>query len=310
MRSFLRDIVTQRRMYLFGMTLAGTLFAGCSGGKGKPVETPTFGTLRMSVDESFRPVIDSQIKVFESSFPDIRIVAEYKPEAECLRDLTTDSTRMVIVTRPLDLAEEKFYVDSFKLTPTQGPIAFDAIAVIVNNTSADSIFEIQDLRDMLTGKDQKHLPVMDGVKETSTVRFMIDSLLAGQLPGKNVTAARSSEDVINYVARTPRAVGFIGVSWIGNPEDSAQVSFLKKVNIASLRCTNCQGQTYVKPYQANIAARRYPLVRTLYYILKENYSGVGNNFANFLQFERGQLIFRRAYLWPARMGFSIRDAQL
>ena len=68
--------------------------------------------------------------------------------------------------------------------------------------------------------------------------------------------------------------------------------------------------TYVMPYQANIALKRYPLVRSLYYILKENFSGVGSNFMNFLSFERGQLIFTKAYLWPAGMNFQIRDVQL
>ena len=52
------------------------------------------------------------------------------------------------------------------------------------------------------------------------------------------------------------------------------------------------------------------MIRGLYYILKENYSGIGNNFVNFLVNERGQLIFRRAYLVPARMTFNIRDVQL
>jgi phosphate transport system substrate-binding protein len=66
----------------------------------------------------------------------------------------------------------------------------------------------------------------------------------------------------------------------------------------------------VKPYQANIALGRYPLVRGLYYVLKENFSGVGNNFVNFLQFERGQLIFRRAYLVPSKMSFEIRNMQI
>ena len=45
-------------------------------------------------------LIDSQIKVFESSFPDAKIIPHYKPEAECLRDLTSDSTRMIIVNTP------------------------------------------------------------------------------------------------------------------------------------------------------------------------------------------------------------------
>jgi phosphate transport system substrate-binding protein len=48
----------------------------------------------------------------------------------------------------------------------------------------------------------------------------------------------------------------------------------------------------------------------LYYILKENWSGVGNNFVNFLQYERGQLIFQKAYLWPTGMSFLNRDVQI
>lgn len=309
MRFFFGYMADYGKGFLIGMSLCA-LLGSCGNGKGSVQETPTFGTIQISVDESFRPVIDSEIKVFESSFPDVKIIPHYKPEAECLRDLTTDSTRMVIVTRPLNKPEEQFYIDSFHVDPTQGPLAYDAIAVIVNNTSKDSIFEIKDLQNMLNGTDKQHQPVMDGLSATSTVRYAVDSILKGQPLGKNVMAARSSEAVINYVAGNPQAVGYIGVSWIGDRDDPQQLGFLKKVNIAAIRCTSCLGQTYVKPYQANIALRRYPLVRTLYYILKENYSGVGNNFVNFLQFERGQLIFSKAYLWPAKMTFQVRDTQL
>lgn len=309
MRGFLRTIYSEGKGILTGLAVWG-LLAGCGQGNKGPRETPKSGTIQISVDESFKPVIDSQIKVFESSFPDAHIVAHYKSEAECFRDLSTDSTRMIIVTRSLSRVEEQFYMDSFHLTPTAGPLAYDAIAIIVNNKSKDSIFEIKDIQDMLNGTDTRHQPVMDGHSATSTVRYAIDSILHGQSLGKNVQAAKSSEDVINYVANNPLAVGFIGVSWIGDQDDTQQLAFLKKVNIAALRCTSCGGQTYVKPYQANIALKRYPLVRSLYFILKENFSGVGNNFSNFLEYERGQLIFRRAYLWPTRMPIDVKTIDL
>ena len=77
-----------------------------------------------------------------------------------------------------------------------------------------------------------------------------------------------------------------------------------------MECISCEENTFVKPYQANIMLKRYPLVRGLYYILKENYNGLGSGFANFLNYEKGQLIFRRAYLWPAKMNFNIRSATL
>ncbi|MBS1602243.1 MAG: substrate-binding domain-containing protein [Bacteroidetes bacterium] len=294
---------------LIGSVVAA-LLAGCSTNGKKPQETSTYGTINISVDESFKPVIDSQIKVFESSFPDAHIIAHYKPEAECLRDLTTDSTRMVIVTRPLSLQEEKFYVDSFHLTPQEGPLAYDAISVIVHPGAKDSILDMKDVVDMLNGTDTQHQPVMDGLSATSTVRYAIDSILKGAPLGKGVKAAPSSMAVVDYVANNPRAVGFIGVSWIGDRSDPNDTTFSKRVTVAALECTGCLGKTHVRPYQLNIAWKRYPLVRSLYYILKENFSGVGSNFANFLQYERGQLIFQKAYLVPARMRLEERPVEL
>jgi len=285
--------------------------AGCHQNKRTDIDSTDRGTIYISVDETFQPVIDSQIQVFEALHPNAKIVAEYKPEAECFKDLMKDSTRMIIVTRGLTPAEEKYYKDSLSYSPTWSKVAFDGIAVIVNRDSPDSIFTMSAIRGILDGTSgDKQLAVFDGLSETSTIRFAVDSILRGRPPDtKKVFAEKNSEGVINYVANHRNVIGFIGVSWIGNPEDTTQLSFLTKVRIASIECT-CPEETFVKPYQANIMLKRYPMVRGLYYILKENYNGLGSGFANFMEYERGQLIFRRAYLWPAKMNFTIRKATI
>ena len=285
---------------------------GCQGrNQRKDIDTSNSGTIHISVDESFKPVIDSQIQVFEAIYPNAKIIAEYKPEAECFKDLIKDSTRMIIVTRGLTDQEEKFYKDSLSFYLNFDKIAYDAVAVIVNNNAPDSIFSMAAIKGILDGSTgDKQKAVFDGLTETSTIRFAVDSILEGKpFDPKKVFAVDNSTDVINYVMNHNNVLGFVGVSWIGNPEDTTELSFLKKVKIASIQC-KCPEKTYVKPYQANILTKRYPLVRGLYYILKENYNGLGGGFANFLQYERGQLIFRRAYLWPAKMNFSIRSATL
>jgi len=274
-----------------------------------PGDTTKSGTINISADESFKPIIDSQIKVFESSFPNAKIITHYKPEAECLKDLNNDSIRMIIVTRPLTPGEENQLIDKLKFRPVQGKMAYDAIAVIINTAAQDSIFDMTDIRSLVKGTSgYKYKVVMDGLSATSTVRFVMDSLLKGNPFGANVMAATTSEGVINYVEKNKDAIGFVGVSWIGNKEDGNLLSFSQKVRVASLQCTICEKVAYVKPYQANIAMRRYPLVRGLQYILKENYKGLGSGFVNFLINERGQLIFRTAYLWPAQMSFQTRNS--
>lgn len=274
-------------------------------------DSPTSGTINISVDETFKPVIDSQIKVFEASFPGTKINAHYKAETDCIKDLSNDSIRMVIVTRGLNDKEERFMKNKLGYSPIQEKMAYDAITVIVNKQSKDTIFDMADIRSLVKGTSgYKYKVVMDGLSATSTVRYALDSLLKGQPFGPNVVAATSSQAVIDYVMNNSDAIGFVGINWIGNQEDVAQLSFTQKVKIASLECTSCNPVAYVKPYQANIGLKRYPMIRGLFAILKENYDGLGSGFLNFLIYERGQLVFRKAYLWPTRMTFDIRNTNI
>jgi phosphate transport system substrate-binding protein len=268
------------------------------------------GTIHISADESFKPIVDALVHVYESNQPGTHIIVHYKPEAECLKDFGVDSIRMVIATRGFSEGEENFIMDSLNVAPKKRTVARDAIAVIVNPMSPDSLFTMDELTKILTGNfNKKLIPVFDGVKATSTVRFIVDSVLKDKSLSPDVVAARTSEGVIDYVAKTPGAIGLIGVSWIGNKEDTSQMNFLKKVKIAHLESTDRPGG-YVLPYQANIYMKRYPMVRDLVYTLKENHKGLGTGFADFLNSERGQLVFRRAYLVPALRNFTVREARL
>ncbi|MEY3433417.1 MAG: hypothetical protein RL131_1353 [Bacteroidota bacterium] len=300
-----------------GILLVFTMIAlSCSPAKKKAKVIPgndtlNSGTIHISVDESFAPIIDAQLAVFHSQNPKAKIIPHYKPEAECIQDFLNDSTRMIIITKGLEEAEIDFYRDTLGFVPQYGRVATDAIAVITNNNAKDSLFSVSDIRSMLNGTSgYKYQLVMDGLKATSTIRFLLDSILRGQPLNGNVVAARNSEGVIDYVASKPQAIGFLGVSWIGNREDPAQMSFQKRVKMAALQCAKCEEEVYVRPYQANIALRRYPLHRGLYYILKENFAGLGKGFVNFLTYEKGQLIFRRGYLVPDRMALEVRKANV
>lgn len=298
-------------MVLYGC-LSLFLFS-CKEKKTQPADTGSSGTIHISVDESFKPIIEEQIIVFQSSYPKAKIIAHYKPEADCWNDLLNDSTRMVIVTKKITTEEASYYADSLGLYPQSDLLASDAVALVVNRNAADSVFTKEEVAGMLSGTGK--LPyklVFDGVKATSTVRYAIDSILKGKLFNTSIiTAARNSSEVVEYIAGNPGYIGFVGVSWIGNPEDSKQLELLKKVRIAWLPCDSCnEADTYTKPWQEDILTKRYPYTREIYYVLKENHMGLGKAFVNFMNSDRGQLIFRRGYLVPARRIFIMRETQL
>lgn len=302
-----------RMKYSFLILAVLLSFAACKRKGGEVVDdrdTPNKGTIRISVDESFKPVIEEQIKVHHSSFPNTKIIVSYKPEVECLKDLQNDSTRMILIARGLSKNESSIFESSLGYRPQYAILAYDAVAVIVNQKSADSVFTMKDLKEILSGKS-KRIAVMDGKNATSTVRFLKDSILRGGDFGANVVASKNSDDVIDIVSKNENVVGFVGLSWVGDSYDPKQQEDLKKIRLALVECVRCvEKGLFAKPSQATISYAQYPLPRPMYYILKENSPGLGTGFMNFLSLERGQLIFKRALLVPAKMNFKVRSGKI
>lgn len=294
-----------KKLFYFLIVLG---FVSCNNSNNqKPkTDTPRTGTLVISVDESFKPAMEQQIGVYQSSYPETKIIASYKPEVECFKDLQADSTTMIFVARGLNKNEEEFYSAKLSYKPEDDVIAYDAVAVIVNINAKDSLFTIQKLKDILSGKINTTV-VMDGNNATSTVRYLKDSVLRGLPFGKNVVAAKGSQDVVDAIIKNEGSIGFVGLSWVGNNNEPKQREQLKKIRLCLVECVKCdEKEVFAKPSQSTITFSQYPLARPLYFIIKENYLGVGNAFKNFLILERGQLVFRRASLAPAKMDFKKR----
>lgn len=274
----------------------------------KHPDTLSKGVIDISVDETYKPVIDEQLKVFDSSYPDAKITVHYKPEAECFKDYFDNKARIILVTRQLTKAE-KDLCEQKKIYATSVKLARDAVAVIVNNNSADTILDMDALKGILTGVYKNKYTVVFDNELSSTVRYIIDSVLKGQKLGPNVYAAKGNKEVVDYVQNKSNAIGFVGLSYISDNNDPNNTgSFINTVKVVAIK--NDSSREFLKPYQAYIALKTYPLTRSLYYINSESYPGLGTGFANFLGMQRGQLIFFHAHLFPVRSEMVIRDAQI
>ena len=270
-------------------------------------DTPTAGTIRISVDETYRPLMEAEIKVFESLYKDAHIIAEYKPEAECFKDLLADSSRLIFVTRDFSEAEKTYFKEA-KVSPQSLLLAWDGVALITNRSNPDSILTMDQVRKIMDGSDStKHQIVFDN-QNSSTVRYVRDSINKGKPLPPNVMAAKTNPEVVDYVAKMKDAIGVIGVSWISDPNDSTSIEFTNKVQVVKVRAD--YGSEFVKPYQAYIALGSYQLKRGLFYCLKEPYSGLGSGFATFLGSYEGQMIIAKFRLFPARLNVVFREANI
>lgn len=266
------------------------------------------GTIDISVDETYRPIIEEQLRVFDSSYPEAKITVHYKPESECFKDYFSNKARIILVTRALS-DEEKKFCEQKNIYASSVALARDAVAVIVNKASADTILSISGLRGILTGQYKTKYTVVFDNEGSSTVRFITDSILKGEKLGSNVYAAKGNKEVVSYVENNPGAIGFVGLTYVSDTFDPDNTgAFIKSVKVVALQ--DSASHEFQKPYQAYIALKSYPLTRTLYYVNSESYQGLGTGFANFLAGQRGQLIFFHAHLFPVRSEMVIRQAEI
>lgn len=286
------------------------VFWACGNDPELPRESYKFGRIVISADESYKPVIEQARVVYEASYPQAKLSIVYKPYGDCLADFYNDSVRLVLVPTPPTAAQEQAMVAKLGFKPSYARLLYDAIAIVLNKHAADSILTVPQLCHLLA-KSSRYTPVFDGQNTSSTMRYVLDSLLHTDTAPARWRAADSSRALIDLVRKTPNILGILGVCWIANTEDTLQTSFLPDLTVAALQSRiDGEQNLFVRPYLANIATERYPLTRALWYVLKENYSGLGRGFVNFLSNERGQLLFKRAYVMPARVNFRVRKVKI
>lgn len=326
-----------------GRALLGTLLVvtGClsacqkKGGTeadADPTDTPTSGHVSISVDQTFAPILESQVDTFQKLYPDAHIKASYQPEDSVMLDLLNDKVKLAIISRDLN-AKEKAELEKQTMVPKVTKIGTDGLAIILHPSNPDSLLTLAQLRTIFGGqttswkqvsKQNKlgDVNVVFDANRSSTLRFVKDSLLRGQPLTKRVFAAKSNPEALAYVAAHPAAIGVVGVNWVSDHDDPKVMSFLKTVRVAAITARpNPTKDDFIQPYQAYLAPytpeqlranrelQSYPLRRDIYVINREARTGLGSGFASFVAGQKGQLIFYKSGLMPANMQARVITTQ-
>jgi phosphate transport system substrate-binding protein len=272
---------------------------------GKVLDNPTSGSVKIAVDESLRPLLETEVDTFEGTYTYASINVTFTSENEAIEALMKDSVRLAVITRKLNKDEADVFA-KLKLIPTQTKVAKEAVAIILNQDNPDSIFQFSQLQDMMRGKvtqwkqlnPASKLSTLDVVfdnPQSGIVRYLKDSVAhVDKLPG-NFYAVKNNKEVVDYVSQKPNALGLIGVSWISDRDDATASKFLRTIRVARVS----RGGAAVQPNQAYIANRQYPLCRDVYVISREARMGLGTGFTAFVAGDKGQRIVLKSGMVPA-----------
>ena len=273
--------------------LAG-IFAACNSSKKKGItETPTSGLIKISADQTFEPIMEQEIDVFEGLYPKANIIPVYADEVDVITSLLQDSVRLAVTTRRLSPKEVET-LNARKLYPKEVKIATDGVALIVNKANPDTLITMDQLRRILTGEVTEWNQVYPESKlgklqlvfdnpNSSTVRYVLDSICGRGRLSDRCHAAGTNREVIDYVSRTPGAMGVIGVNWISDEQDSLCRDFQKGIQVA--RISRADQPTYgnsYQPYQYYLYTGQYPLSRDIYILLNDPRSALPTGLTSFI----------------------------
>ncbi|QIK55349.1 phosphate ABC transporter substrate-binding protein [Dysgonomonas sp. HDW5B] len=311
-----------RKVGLFCVLLLMIIFSACNNGQIKVTRTDTLtsGVAEIAVDDCFAPIIQEQIDVFEALNDEASIIPIFASEVDVINLLLKDSVRLVIAARDLTDAEKQGLLNK-KLQPRSQKIAIDGIALIINQENTDSLISVSALKKIMTGeidswksinphsKYDKISVVFDN-PNSSTVRFIKDSINRGEPLAETLKAMDNNRAVLDYVAKTPNAMGVIGVNWINNPGDTTNLSFTNKIRVMSVsKSDEPTIQNSFQPFAAYLALGEYPLRRDVYIILSDLRGTLPAGFTNFVADDRGQRIILKAGLVPATRPMRLISVQ-
>ena len=304
-----------------GLTLSLGLFLAC-GNKPKSLPYDYEAAARaFTSDESFYPILDEELEVF-ALHAEGELEAIYTDQEDAIRRLMKNEVWLAFATRQLSQKE----IDGLKsknFMPRVIPIAYDGLAIIVNNANPDTCITVKDFARILSGEVSNWKDIYPNSKlgeidvvfdnpKSSTVTWCVDSILGGKpINSRNIGAVKKSAEVIDWVEKHENALGIIGSNWLNDKHDTTNVTFKKNITVMKVsRLDSATVRNSWRPYQYYLYNGNYPLVRTIYAILNEPRSGVPSSFAHFCRLPKGQLIFLRAGLLPVQAGVEVRDVHV
>ncbi|MFH1936940.1 MAG: substrate-binding domain-containing protein [Bacteroidota bacterium] len=280
------------------------------------MDNPTRGPIKVAMDDSYRLLMESEIYTFETIYKYAKFDTIYGTETEVFEDFMNDSVPLIVVNRKLTEREHEI-LSAQQIVPKTTLIAYDAVALIVNNENTDQKIPYDRIRDIFTGRITRwnqinpssplgNINVIFDHYKSGNPRYFKEKFNLDSLPAI-CYAVQSNNEVINYVEHHESALGVISVNWVSDKRDSVSNDFLNRIKVVGISSpgNNDPSANYYRPYQAYIAEGLYPFIREVYCINRQTYSGLAFGLSAYIAANKGQLIILHSGLVPATQPIRI-----
>jgi len=250
---------------------------------------------------------------FLDQYKDAKVTLRPLEAREAIADFVSDSVRMIICARALN-KEERDAVTAARIPLQEYHVAQSAVAVIANKANPLSDLRLGQVDSIFRGELTRWpgkvkgspIDVVIGDVNSSTNEVFRNAVLAGRKFALSATPMKFSGDLVDYVAKTPNAVGIVGLSWLKSLEE--------RLNVISLGGPSWRPDSarpagqYYSPAQAYVFQGYYPVNTPVYIYSREVSRDLGLGFISYLTSAAGQKVVVKGGLVPVTM--PVRLVQL
>ncbi len=244
-----------------------------------PISQAGEGQLVVQGSTTVLPITQAAAEVFMKNNPQANISVRGGGSGNGIAALIDGTCDIADASRPMKV-KEILLCQKKGISPVPHIVAMDGIAVIVHSSNPIQGLNMEEIKDIYTGKitnwkelggkDQK-IVVVSRDSASGTFETFNKIVLKGKKVIPEALAQASNKTVATIVATTKGAIGYVGLGYL-----SETIKALPVNGIA--------------PERETVGSGKYPISRPLYMYTNGAPQGVAKDFIDFIWSEEGQKI--------------------
>lgn len=258
------------------------------------LDNVNIGEVKIFADNNSKYLLEQLGSVYSAHFPKAYINVEYRDDSRVMDAINADSVRLIVLMRECTPGELGKLKSLYQAKPLQYTFAYDAIALVRDAASTDTILDSLQLNSWLKESND----VFVGTKEHVG---MFSHLLRqkGITEGnRNLNIVNSIDDLQTYLKLHPKSIGILPFSLVSDQYNPVAKDITSKFRWLEIRGKSGKP---VYPSQSTIYTKEWPFVipYTILYCNLPSEKGVG--FVKFIHTRQASKLIVKSGLIPFAM---------
>jgi phosphate transport system substrate-binding protein len=250
-----------------------------------PVSTGQKQTIKISGSTTVLPIVQKAADQYMATHPDADIQVSGGGSGVGIQAIGAKTVDIGMTSREVT-KDEKAKYPSFVITP----VAQDGIAIVVNPANEISSITLDQAKNIYLGKITKwteitganvpntnnQIVVVGRDSASGTRSYFDETVLLKATPTSKMLEKNSNGAVLQTVAQTPGAVGYISIGFLSNDVKAVPIWY--------------NANKIIAPTLDNVKTKTYPVSRDLYVITNGQPTGLAGDFIKYILSADGQKI--------------------